>query len=368
MSEYWVSKKRYYCKYCEIYIADDAPSRQHHESGMRHKGNKERFVRGLYKAGEKQKKDAEEEKREMVRIEQAAQAAFSQDIGAGHAKASTSALPARASLAAPPPKPARPTSAFANYSTAESLGYTDPDLERAQAEAERRRTQGLAGEWQYVQSSPTPHGEASPAPGEEHASCAHPGKRALDDADELGRGWKLRKKAVSTGLGEIYDPGFIPIKLKPKKEEVKEESVPAAAVSLLGGDVRDVGTAKVNATTGPQASSIPKWTATRWKKAGESANGEQAGISSATPESSVPPDDAARQAAPVTGEQVRSEDTNGAKETAEEKPALPVGGIKKEDIPVKIEEAAMAPEAPSGGLFKKRRVPASGGASRGRRS
>lgn len=70
MSEYWVSKKRYFCKYCDIYITDDAPSRQQHESGLRHQGNKDRFVRGLYKAGEKRKKDLEEEKREMARIEQ----------------------------------------------------------------------------------------------------------------------------------------------------------------------------------------------------------------------------------------------------------------------------------------------------------
>lgn len=70
MSEYWVSKKKYFCKYCDIYIADDAPSRQHHESGMRHKGNVERYIRQIYKTGEKQKKDLEEEKREMKRIEQ----------------------------------------------------------------------------------------------------------------------------------------------------------------------------------------------------------------------------------------------------------------------------------------------------------
>lgn len=70
MSEYWVSKKKYFCKYCNIYIADDVPSRRQHESGLRHKGNVERFVRGLYKTGEKRKQDLEEEKREMARVEQ----------------------------------------------------------------------------------------------------------------------------------------------------------------------------------------------------------------------------------------------------------------------------------------------------------
>lgn len=70
MSEYWVSHKKYFCKYCNIYIADDVPSRRQHESGLRHKGNVERFVRGLYKAGERRKQDLEEEKREMARVEQ----------------------------------------------------------------------------------------------------------------------------------------------------------------------------------------------------------------------------------------------------------------------------------------------------------
>lgn len=69
MSEYWVSHKRYFCKYCNIYIADDAPSRRQHEGGLRHKGNVERFVRDLYKTGEKRKHDLEEEKREMARID-----------------------------------------------------------------------------------------------------------------------------------------------------------------------------------------------------------------------------------------------------------------------------------------------------------
>ena len=70
MSEYWVSHKKYFCKYCEIYIADDVPSRRQHESGLRHIGNRDRYVRGLYKQGERKKKDLEEEKREMARVEQ----------------------------------------------------------------------------------------------------------------------------------------------------------------------------------------------------------------------------------------------------------------------------------------------------------
>jgi len=69
-SEYWVSHKKYWCKYCDIFIADDAPSRAQHENGLRHQGNKERFIRNLYKTGQKRKQDEDEEKREVARIEQ----------------------------------------------------------------------------------------------------------------------------------------------------------------------------------------------------------------------------------------------------------------------------------------------------------
>lgn len=70
MSEFWVSHKKYYCTYCKIYISDDAPSKAQHENGLRHIGNKERFVRNLYKTSEKKKHDQEEEKREIARIDQ----------------------------------------------------------------------------------------------------------------------------------------------------------------------------------------------------------------------------------------------------------------------------------------------------------
>ncbi|KAG8916950.1 hypothetical protein FRC01_002759 [Tulasnella sp. 417] len=71
MSDYWVSKKKYFCKYCDIFIADDAPSRKQHEEGLRHKGNKDRFIRDLYKQGEKKKKEKAEEDREMKAIDAA---------------------------------------------------------------------------------------------------------------------------------------------------------------------------------------------------------------------------------------------------------------------------------------------------------
>jgi WW domain-binding protein 4 len=85
---------------------------------------------------------------------QAAQAAFAQDVGSGLVKpgnssrSTTSSTPIQKPTAAKPPKPSDP---WANYTTAASLGYTDPEEERMKAEAERRRTQGVAGEWEVVE-------------------------------------------------------------------------------------------------------------------------------------------------------------------------------------------------------------------------
>ncbi|KAG1791104.1 uncharacterized protein HD556DRAFT_1487042 [Suillus plorans] len=185
MSEYWVSRKRHHCKYCNTYIADDVPSRQHHENGVRHKGNVERFVRGLYKAGEKAVKDRDEETREMERINKAATAAYAQDVGAGLGGSD------------PPAQKNPQTNPYANYSTPASLGYADPDAERAKAAADIRQTMGVAGDWQYVQN----HALGSPARNEVPSVKDNKNREAPVDDIEGGHIFKLRKKTVSIGLG-----------------------------------------------------------------------------------------------------------------------------------------------------------------------
>lgn len=44
-------------------------SKQHHETGLRHKGNLERYIREIYKKGAKQEKDKAEEERAMRAID-----------------------------------------------------------------------------------------------------------------------------------------------------------------------------------------------------------------------------------------------------------------------------------------------------------
>jgi WW domain-binding protein 4 len=378
MSEYWVSKKRYFCKYCEVYIADDVPSRQHHENGLRHKGNVDRFVRGLYKVGEKRKKDADEEKREMRRIEQvcfysfvlsflsnsfyakAANAAFAQDVGAGRAQHPATASSSSSSTVAPPSKKPRQSGGISDYSTPESLGYTDPDIERVRAEAERRRTQGVAGDWQMVESAPIvppsgtgeePTKHVDGVQNTEGDQGTSSNKRAEPDpADEDEGRWKLRKKITSVGLGEIYDPGFIAIKPKAKAEEVKEEETAS-----------QVKQPSVGTSTPGDTSATPalKWAPVKWKKAGEPADG-----TSGAATSGLGGDRGLTEGAPHAPTDPLTADEDPA-------PALVTGGsVKEETLPVKLEETTIpSGETASSGasLFRKRKAPLGGGtSSRGR--
>lgn len=347
MSEYWVSKKKYFCQYCDIFIADDAPSRSHHENGMRHKGNKERFVKGLYKAGEKMKKDADEEKREMKNIEAAAQRAFALDVGAGRGGIGGSGLPAPKTAPAPPKKPSNP---YANYSTAASLGYTDPDAERVQAEAERRQTQGVAGDWELLPSTsallPTAplagigdDGDVKPAIDDTISPGTKREAEAPAEDDEDGRAWKLRKKTAR--LGDIYDPGDIPIKLKVKKLEESAQAESTVAANGRG---------EIATSGGSIATDVPKWTKTQWKRAADPAESTQASNTDKVPG--------------LTS----SQPTPLANSSPLEEASQPDTGIKDELTTPKLEEpSSELPPSAGGNLFKKRKARGGAAAGRGKR-
>ena len=281
------------CQYCEIYIADNAPSRSQHENGLRHKGNKDRFIRGLYKSRVKQKNDSEEEKREMKRVEQAAQAAYALDIGAGHAAASSSSS-AAAVTPKPKPPPPKPSDPYANYTTAASLGISDPDVDRLIEEAKVRQSEGRAGDWVVVAPPPPPLPESgsvsitSAADGvkwEQEVVVGEVRKREEDppDDDDMRR-FKVRRKTAAVGLGEIYDPGIIRVKPRVKRDTEGESTAiqvtvatprqPTASGPVLGSDVLQGGTSTEAQGTLPKATEMPSWTPREWKWAGDDEGAE----------------------------------------------------------------------------------------------
>ncbi|KAF9241532.1 hypothetical protein BU15DRAFT_87125 [Melanogaster broomeanus] len=370
MSEYWVSHKRYHCKYCNIYIADDKPSRQQHENGLRHKGNVERFVRGLYKEGEKRVREREEEKGVMASVGKAAEAAYALDVASGRATpSSASSSIASSSRApqlppAPKPKPVKSSDPYANYTTAASLGYTDPDAE----EAQRRRAMGVPGEWTVV--APTPPSEGSTGVTaedgveleESHVDRENNKRPAptTDVGEEDPRAFKFRKKTAGLGLGEIYDPGIIPIKIKTKEEEdVKEEQKRDDERGAVATGATGDGTSE----GGELGSKTPvlKWTKVQWKKVDTPPQTYVIGTAT-----EVKPDTHA--ATNVCFPTMSAEsgltppvDHEPPKDVVKAEPDVSLGatvpeGVKKEGTPLLTEPT----QQPASGLFRKRKLPIGG--------
>jgi len=297
---------------------------------------------------------------------QAAAIAFAQDVGAGIAKPSgpvaSSSTPRK-----PPPKPSNP---YANYSTAASLGYTDPDADRIAEEMRIRQTQGVAGDWEVVTSTAQESSSSIAQDSDTTASTTADmiagaeirTKREAEGppVEEDIRAFKLRKKQLTAGLGEIYDPGLIPVK---KKEEIQDTPLPASSSSL-------------NTESEP----VPKWTPIQLAKRPDhdSRNGdpvttlkEEEDTSKADPSSKWAK---AKWSDPIPDIPVADRTSVFGLNSQEPDVQTPEGGkgeIKLEEHEMKVEEDPVSKDAVpnDGGVggvkFKKRRAPANIG--RGRR-
>lgn len=257
------------------------------------------------------------------------------------------------------------------------MGYTDPDTERIAAELEARRSRGVAGEWQVI-TSPQPLAGSEPGESESPDAIETTEVRVKREAEALPdeedtRAFKLRKKTVNTGLGEIYDPGLIPIKIKKKEEPVdpKLENLDSSSGALTNSQAP---------TTG-----APKWTSLQWKRPGDpsrpaqdapkptttsvnvktelptSTGADNASSSStkwAKPQWSEPLPDFQQDARKEIFENTEQQQNGSpADNKADVKSEL---DVKTEDQPPQLSEAP-----PAGSLFKKRKAPT--GSGRGRR-
>ncbi|KAJ0402935.1 hypothetical protein P43SY_005920 [Pythium insidiosum] len=103
MVDYWVSRERHYCKFCNVWMQSDKASIRHHEQGGRHKQN----VDAALKAKRRDKSDAAAAERELAQqlreIERAAHAKFATDVATG----SSSAVSSAGGAVLPPPPPPR---------------------------------------------------------------------------------------------------------------------------------------------------------------------------------------------------------------------------------------------------------------------
>lgn len=189
------------------------------------------------------------------------------------------------------------------------------------------------------------------------------------------RFFKLQKKTAAVGLGEVYDPGLIPIKIKKKEEpeqvaepstsapnttsgplkwtsiSLKSKDIPSTAVSPPPLSSTSPSTSKAEESNGtlppPDAENPELATASRWSKVkwGQSRTEEEApSLSQTSPQPS---------SSALVGSLVKAE------EDVTEEGGTPVDVKPDGDLP------SLATEPSTTGLFKKRKAPV--GAGRGRR-
>ena len=148
--------------------------------------------------------------------------------------------------------------------------------------------------------------------------------------EEDSRSFKLRKKSLNPGLGEIYDPGLIPVKVK-KEEAIKQDN----------SSVNGVSTATSIVDAGSSSTSSSKWAKPQW--------------------SAPLPDIKLEERGKIFG--LTEEPTDVKEDTGEGFELKVEFGIKSED-----DQPQMQPDtsnSSTGSLFKKRKTPA--GAAKGRR-
>ena len=219
----------------------------------------------------------------------------------------------------------------------------DPDAERQKIEAERRMKEGVVGEWEVVEVPSTgtegvqggqTEGQADASHTDTHgdAERKRPAEIPVDDDDI--RPWKLRKKTVGTGLGEIYDPGvLLPIKLKAKKEDNAASTTSVTSSTAIS-------TSDSVTNNNP----LPKWTAKGWNRPGE--HQEPSSVPQSTDVEKERHSSPAQEPAPPISE---AEPENALPEPTEVKVEGVASKLKAEEVEAQLPSA-------TGSLFRKRKA------------
>ncbi|KAL9933244.1 hypothetical protein V8E36_007962 [Tilletia maclaganii] len=228
--------ERWTCKYCNVTINDDAPSRAAHEGGLRHKSAVERALRQTYKKAERDRRDAAAQAREMAKIERAAERAGQEEDGK-EAEASTSSSSAKrkrveekssdASTGRGGPVEWKPTDKYAAYTTAANLGIReDPDAVREREEQELRQKEGFASEWSVVVEAEPDAAASAAGTSKNVVAAALPAPSAevvADDDDDDLRNFKSKVKSAPS-LNADDDEGAEAAPLEFKKRTKKRRT------------------------------------------------------------------------------------------------------------------------------------------------
>lgn len=145
----------------------------------------------------------------------------------GFASTSTSTLPPPRARPAPVPSSSDP---YANYSTAESLGYVDPEADKLVAELEARQSEGRIGEWQRVAKPAfVPKDAVAGAAVKTEAKAEEGAPPAEEDETPVRRWGYLGEQTRQLDDDIAFDPTKVGFKLKRQRLTLKEEEELRAA-------------------------------------------------------------------------------------------------------------------------------------------
>ncbi|CEH16192.1 WW DOMAIN BINDING PROTEIN 4 [Ceraceosorus bombacis] len=241
MSEFWVSRKKWTCPYCDITINDDVPSRMQHENGLRHKGNVERSLKGTYRKAERERREEESARREMAAIERI------------HSTIKPSAATSSKTASAPDNTSWKPSDKLTAYGTVSDASYAQESYEstrlkeeqeaalREQELEQRRKEEGFVGEWETVAPS---RPVVNRAPNAQDEGTEYEAARAFqvkektglharnDDEENATEEIKVKKRRMNDQEASWNEdavrrrrlPQWQGLKLEPKREDSTIES------------------------------------------------------------------------------------------------------------------------------------------------
>ncbi|KAJ3040556.1 hypothetical protein HDV00_010736 [Rhizophlyctis rosea] len=225
MSERWVSNKKFFCKYCQIYIQDNKPSRTLHEQGRKHKEAVEAFLQGIHKNSEEKQREDLERQMMLEKINNAAAKQFATETGSKYKPSPTSTSTSSKSslLDSIPTLPSPPPYAQPQTHTPTQFSHFTPKFEPKALPTSDTSDDAPAdpyGGWTVISETvvPTPEEKAQAAAKEEEAKAKHVEEDDDDEEpEEHVRGFKIREKVLAVEVGDDGEGGDGPVTFKKRK-------------------------------------------------------------------------------------------------------------------------------------------------------
>ncbi|KAJ3126178.1 hypothetical protein HK098_007810 [Nowakowskiella sp. JEL0407] len=220
MTEFWVSQKKHWCKYCKMFVTDNKISRQNHDSGKRHKDLEQQYIREIQKRQADKRREENETRKILAQVEKDAIQQYGNDLAS---KTSGSTIIAKDSLQhlytlSSPPKS---KTFFGSYTPSSKPALAQSQAVSSKVETTAVDNDGLAiSEWSVVEEEEPPVALTNNKSDEAVADSSTPFQNNDDDEDDTSR-YETRRRLAEFKIEEKV----LPLDNVAVTEEAKDEIV-----------------------------------------------------------------------------------------------------------------------------------------------